>query len=107
MAKGTYQKTEEGMVAEMPAGATWDWTVDESAQLALDGNDTIASAVWALDVGVSAGVIITTITKSSCFITAVTASDTPYRCTVTYTTTGGRVTVRAFWLYVRDPVLFT
>jgi hypothetical protein len=107
MAKGTYQKTEEGMIAEIPAGATWDWSVDESAQLAFDGDDTIVSAVWALDAGIVAGVIVTTTTKSSCFITAGAASDTPYRCTLTYTTAGGRITVRAFWLYVIDPILFT
>lgn len=106
MAKGTYQKTEEGMIAEMPAGATWDWTFDESDRLALDGNDTIVSAVWLLDPGVTAGVIVTTTTKSSCFITAAAASDTPFRATLTYTTAGGRVTPRAFLLYVIDPLLF-
>lgn len=107
MAKGTYQKTEEGMIAEIPAGSTWDWSVDESAQLALDGDDTIVSAVWSLDAGIVAGAIVTTTTKSSCFISAALASDTPFRCMLTYTTTGGRTTVRAFWLYVLDPILFT
>ena len=108
MARGIFSVEDDALQAEMPAGATWDWTRNEANQLALDNNDTITSASWALEQGLVAGAIVPTSTSSTIFITApATPRDTPYRCTLTYTTAEGRVTPRAFFMYVRDPVLFT
>lgn len=96
----------DGMRAFMPAGATWDWTIDETTEMTAL-TDTISSAAWVLASGLTPGVVTTTTLKSTIFITAPdTASDTPYRCTLTYTTAGGRITVKAFWLYVVDPIRF-
>lgn len=101
-----FERLKTGMKAYMPAGATWDWTIDESAAMAAL-SDTIQSATWALATGITGGAVDTNTTKSSIFITApATPSATPYRCTLTYTTAAGRVTPKTFLLYVLDPLLF-
>lgn len=109
MARGTFQRQDDGMRAEMPAGATWDWTRDESAQMTFDGDSIVSGTVnWDLELGLVMGAIVPSPTKSTVFITApATPRDAPYRCTLTYTTVGGRTTVAAFWMYVLDPILFT
>lgn len=102
-----------GKEAYQPAGTTLDWTIDESAEMTAT-TDTINSSTvaWALEAAAVAagwvlGAITTTTTRSSVFITAPAApSSTPYRCTLTYQTLGGRTRVKAFWLYVIDPILF-
>lgn len=97
----------DGMRAFMPAGATWDWTIDETTEMTAL-SDTISLATWDLASGLTPGVVVTTSVKSTIFITApATPSDTPYRCTLTYTTAGGRVTLKAFWLYAVDPIRFS
>lgn len=98
-----------GREAYQPAGTTLDWTVDESAEMAAT-NDEIntASVVWLLGAGLSQGITSNTTTKCTVFITApAIPNNLPYRCTLTYQTTGGRTRVKAFWLYVLDPILFT
>lgn len=101
-----FERQIDGMRAYMPAGATWDWTIDATTEMTAT-SDTISSAVWALATGLTSGAITTTTVKSSIFITApATPSATPYLCTMTYTTAGGRITPKSFWLYVLDPILF-
>lgn len=100
-----FQLFPDGMRATMPAGATWDWTIDASADLSAT-NDTIQSAIWTLETGLIAGAATTTATKSTIFITAPAVSRVaPYLCTLTYQTVGGRITPKAFWLFVVDPIL--
>lgn len=102
-----------GREAYQPAGTTLDWTVDESAEMTAT-SDTIntSTVAWALETGATAagwalGASVNTTTRSAVFITApATANNTPYRCTLTYQTTGGRTRVKAFWLLVVDPILF-
>lgn len=77
-------------------------------------SDTIntSTVAWALDAAATTagwvlGAIVNTSTKSSAFITApAAATATPYRCTLTFQTTGGRTRKKAFWLRVVDPILF-
>ena len=105
----TFLNQSSGREAYQPAGTTLDWTIDESAEMAAT-TDTIntASVVWTLPVGLTAGTIVNTTTKSSIFIAApADPVSEPYRCTLTFQTTGGRTRVKAFWLYVLDPILFT
>lgn len=102
-----------GREAYQPAGTTLDWSVDDSAEMTAT-SDTIntSTVAWALETGAEAagwtlGVSVKTTTRVSIFITApATASNTPYRCTLTYQTTGGRTRVKAFWLRAIDPILF-
>jgi hypothetical protein len=101
-----FKRFTTGMQAYMPAGATWDWTIDETTALTALA-DTIQSATWSLAEDLTGGAITTDTVKSSIFITApATPSATPYRCTLTYTTAAGRVTPKTFLLYVLDPLLF-
>ncbi len=102
-----------GREAYQPAGTTLDWSVDETRELSRT-SDTInvATVSWALEsaattAGWGLGAIVNTTTQSSVFVTApATVSNTPYRCTLTYQTTGGRTRIKAFWLRVVDPILF-
>ena len=102
-----------GREAYQPAGTTLDWSVDESREMTAT-SDTIntATVAWALEAAATAagwalGAITNTATRSSVLITAPTvATATPYRCTLTFQTTGGRTRTKAFWLRVVDPILF-
>lgn len=103
-----------GREAHQPAGTTLDWSVDESAEMTAT-SDAIntATVAWVLDDAATAagwvlGASTNTATRSSVFITApATATATSYRCTLTFQTTGGRTRVKAFWLRVADPILFS
>lgn len=103
---GIFKRNSGIMEASMPAGATWDWTVDMTEELT-ETSDTITGVAWSLQNGLTSGIIVNTGYKSSIFITAPnTPSNTPYLCTVVFTTAGGRVTPRAFMMYILNPLEF-
>lgn len=108
MAREAFRSTSEGRVAEHPAGATLDWGLDESSEMARTGDSiNTATVAWNIPAPLTPGAIVNTATRSSIFIAApAIPSDEPYRITLTYQTTGGRTRIRAFWLYVIDPILF-
>lgn len=89
--------------AGIPAGATWDWTVDAADDLSLTG-DSIAVAEWLLPAGLTAGAVVNTATRTTMLITAPPLpSPRPYPVAVRYTTAGGIVTPITFHLFVIDP----
>lgn len=108
VAREAFKATSEGRVAEHPAGAVLDWSVDEAREMARTGDSiNTATVAWNIPAPLTPGVIVNTATQSSIFIAApATPSDEPYRCTLTFQTLGGRTRIKAFWLYVLDPILF-
>jgi hypothetical protein len=79
-----------------------DWAIDFAAELALSTPaDTIASAVWTVPAGLTAGVQQVNGSVASVFLSGGTAgSDYVVACRIT--TAGGRTIERSARLFVRD-----
>lgn len=101
-----FERSIQGQTAWMPAGSTLDWTLDLSAVMAAE-SDQMITATWELATGLTPGAQTDTATSTTLFISApADASKIPYLCTITYTTTGGRVVIKQFLMYVRSPLSF-
>ena len=104
--RASFERTINGMAAHMPAGATLDWTLDVSAIMEAE-SDQLVSADWILADGLASGAQVNTATATTLFISApLIAAKTPYLCTITYTTSGGRVVPKQFLMYVLPPISF-
>jgi hypothetical protein len=79
-----------------------DWAIDFAAELALSSPaDTIATAVWTVPAGLTAGAQQIIGSKASTFLSG-GAAGTDYVLTCRITTAGGRTIERSARLFVRE-----